>query len=116
MIGATYKISPDVTAYAGFSEANRAPTPLELGCADPLHPCIVASFLVSDPPLKQVVARTFEAGLRGSYDFGAEVGTLSWKLGVFRTDDQDDILNVPEPLPAGLRLFPERRRDAAARL
>jgi outer membrane receptor protein involved in Fe transport len=105
MIGGTYKISPDVTAYAGYSEANRAPTPLELGCADPLHPCIVANFLVSDPPLKQVVARTFEAGLRGSYHLGTEDGRLTWKAGVFRTDDQDDILNVPSPDQQGFGYF-----------
>src|SRR4051812_38809408 len=35
VVGATYKITPELTAYAGYSEANRAPTPLELGCADP---------------------------------------------------------------------------------
>ena len=62
MIGGTYKINDGLTAYAGYSEANRAPTPLELGCADPARPCILATFLVSDPPLKQVVAKTVEAG------------------------------------------------------
>jgi outer membrane receptor protein involved in Fe transport len=105
MIGATYKINPDVTAYAGYSEANRAPTPLELGCADPMHPCIIASFLVSDPALKQVIARTLEAGLRGLHDYGADVGVFGWKLGVYRTDDQDDILNVPSPFQSGFGYF-----------
>ena len=66
MIGGTYKITPEVTAYAGYSEANRAPTPLELACADPARPCIVAAFLIADPPLKQVVSRTVEAGFRGT--------------------------------------------------
>jgi len=105
MIGATYKINSDLTAYAGYSEANRAPTPLELGCADPVHPCIIASFLVSDPALKQVVARTLEAGLRGTHDYGADVGTFGWKLGVFHTDDQDDILNIPSPFQQGFGYF-----------
>ena len=77
MIGGTYKITSEVTAYAGYSEANRAPTPLELGCADPVHPCIIAAFLVSDPPLKQVVSRTVEAGLRGTKELN--IGTLGWK-------------------------------------
>lgn len=89
MTGATYKITSSVTAYGGYSEADRAPTPLELGCADPVHPCILASFLVSDPALKQVIARTLEAGLRGSHDYGVDIGTFGWKLGVFHTDDQD---------------------------
>ncbi len=105
MIGATYKITSDVTAYGGFSQANRAPTPLELGCANPAQPCILASFLVSDPPLKQVVANTFETGLRGTHDYGEGVGTLGWRLGVFRTDDQDDILNIPDPVQQGFGYF-----------
>ena len=52
--GLTYKIAPSVTAYAGYSEANRAPTPLELGCSDPAIPCQIDNFLIADPPLKQV--------------------------------------------------------------
>ena len=93
IIGGTYKITPELTAYAGYSEANRAPTPLELGCANPAQPCIIASFLVSDPPLKQVVSRTVEAGLRGTKELN--IGTLGWKLGVFRADNTDDILAIP---------------------
>ena len=103
IIGGTYKIVPGLTAYAGYSEANRAPTPLELGCADPARPCIVAAFLVSDPPLKQVVARTVEAGLRGSKDLN--IGTLGWKLGSFRTNNTDDILAIPSPVLQGFGYF-----------
>ena len=66
VIGGTYKITPELTAYAGYSEANRVPTPLELGCADPNNPCLIAAFLVSDPSLKQVVSKTVEAGFRGT--------------------------------------------------
>ena len=51
-LAAPTRSRPNLTAYAGYSEANRAPTPLELGCADPAHPCIIAAFLVSDPPLE----------------------------------------------------------------
>jgi outer membrane receptor protein involved in Fe transport len=103
IIGGTYKITSDLTAYAGYSEANRAPTPLELGCADPAHPCIIAAFLVSDPPLKQVVSRTVEAGLRGSKEMN--IGTLGWKLGVFRANNQDDILAIPSPVLQGFGYF-----------
>ncbi len=103
IIGGTYKIASGLTAYAGYSEANRAPTPLELGCADPAHPCIVAAFLVSDPPLKQVVSRTLEAGLRGTRDLS--VGTLGWKLGVFRSKNTDDILAIPSPVLQGFGYF-----------
>ncbi|KIZ33044.1 TonB-dependent receptor, partial [Rhodopseudomonas palustris] len=103
IIGGTYKITPGLTAYAGYSEANRAPTPLELGCADPANPCIIAAFLVSDPPLKQVVSRTLEAGLRGSREL--EIGTLGWKLGGFRTKNSDDILAIPSPALQGFGYF-----------
>ena len=103
IIGATYKINSGLTAYAGYSEANRAPTPLELACADPARPCILAAFLVADPPLKQVVSRTVEAGLRGSKELN--IGTLSWKLGGFRAENQDDIMAIPSPEFQGFGYF-----------
>jgi outer membrane receptor protein involved in Fe transport len=103
VIGGTYKITPELTAYAGYSEANRAPTPLELGCADPNRPCIVAAFLVSDPPLKQVVSRTVEAGLRGTKELN--IGTLGWKVGGFRATNNDDILAIPSPVLQGFGFF-----------
>jgi outer membrane receptor protein involved in Fe transport len=103
IIGGTYKITPELTAYAGYSEANRAPTPLELGCADPAHPCLIAAFLVSDPPLKQVVSRTVEAGLRGTRELN--IGTLGWKIGAFRAKNTDDILAIPSPELQGFGYF-----------
>jgi outer membrane receptor protein involved in Fe transport len=104
-IGATYKINPGVTVYGGYSEANRAPTPLELSCANPAQPCILATFLVSDPPLKQVVSQTTEAGLRGTHDFGAGIGSLTWKLGAYRTDNSNDILSIADPILQGFGYF-----------
>ena len=103
IIGGTYKINSGLTAYAGYSEANRAPTPLELACADPARPCMIAAFLVADPPLKQVVSRTVEAGLRGSKELN--IGTLSWKLGGFRAENKDDIMAIPSPDVQGFGYF-----------
>jgi len=91
VVGLTYKVTPNLTAYAGYSQANRAPTPLELGCADPARPCLIDNFLVSDPPLKQVVSTTYEAGLRGTFDLG---GRWEWNVGAFRSSNRDDIVNV----------------------
>jgi outer membrane receptor protein involved in Fe transport len=102
-IGATYKITPELSVYAGYSEANRAPTPLELGCADPARPCIISTFLVADPPLKQVVSRTVEAGLRGSEELN--IGTLDWKIGGFRATNSDDIMAIPSPVLQGFGYF-----------
>ena len=90
--GLTYKIAPWVTAYGGYAEANRAPTPLELGCANPNRPCLLEGFLVADPPLQQVVARTWEAGLRGETAFNG--GRFEWKAGLFRADSENDIISV----------------------
>ena len=94
VIGATYKVFPNMTVYAGYSEANRAPPPLELGCSDPAHPCMIDNFLISDPPLKQVLSRTYEAGVRGTLGEDVKSGRLSWGLGVFRVGTRDDIINV----------------------
>ena len=94
MVGATYKFTPGLTGYAGYSEANRAPTPLELGCSDPVHPCMIDNFLIADPPLRQVVSHTYEAGLRGSLGADPKKGQLTWGLGVFRTETTDDIINI----------------------
>jgi iron complex outermembrane receptor protein len=94
--GLAYKVLPGVSAYAGYSESNRAPTPLELGCANPSKPCLLEGFLVSDPPLQQVVAKTYEAGLRGNSAFGN--GKIDWKVGLFRTDSSNDIINVASPI------------------
>jgi iron complex outermembrane receptor protein len=92
MAGLTYKLMPGMTAFGSYSESNRAPTPLELGCANPARPCLIEGFLVADPPLKQVVARSYEAGLRGERAIGG--GKLDWKLAAFHIDSSDDIISV----------------------
>ncbi len=105
IIGLTYQITPALQGYASFAQSNRAPTPLELGCANPQQPCILATFLVSDPPLKQVVASTAEAGLRGQNDLPQDWGSLGWKLGVFHTVSTNDIMNIPDPFQQGFGYF-----------
>lgn len=92
--GATYSFAPGVGAYLGYSESNRVPTAAELSCADPQRPCTLTNFFLSDPALKQVVGRTWEAGLRGGNAHPFEGTRLDWSLGLFRTDLSDDILNV----------------------
>jgi len=97
MVGASYKITPELALYASYSEANRAPTPLELGCADPNRPCLIDSFLVSDPALKQVVSHTIETGLRGdsATPLAFLPGRIDWSAGLYRTVNFDDIMSVP---------------------
>jgi iron complex outermembrane receptor protein len=92
LAGLAYRIVPGLTLYGGYSESNRAPTPLEIGCSNPNRPCLIESALVADPPLNQVVSRTYETGLRGLVPLG---GTrIDWKLGAYRTDVSDDIISL----------------------
>ncbi len=93
-LGATDKLTANLTAYAGYSINNRAPTASEIECSNPLEPCLLPSSLSGDPPkLKQVIAHTLEAGLRGQQST-AGGGRLGWNAGVFRTDLDNDIYGV----------------------
>jgi iron complex outermembrane receptor protein len=90
LAGLTYKLSDTVTLFTGYSQANRAPTPLELDCANPNLPCLLEGALVSDPPLSQVVAHSYQAGARGRTEIAD--GKLDWSLSLFRTDSDNDIV------------------------
>jgi len=102
-LGGAYKITAGVTAYAGYSEGNRAPTPSEIECANPAQPCLLPSSLSADPPtLKQVVSRTYETGLRGSFTLpDAASGRFGWNFGLFRTDLTNDIYGVASSISTG---------------
>lgn len=93
-IGATYKLTPWMTAYASYAEANRAPTPAELSCAGPTASCSLANFFVGDPNLKQVVAHAIEAGVRGTVRPSGDDGKLTYNVGLYRTNLDDDIIFV----------------------
>ncbi len=97
MGGATYKVNADLSVYGGYSEANRAPTPAELACADPAQPCLLQNFLISDPNLQQVVSKTWQGGFRGNVrPFG--YGAIDWTAGLFHTQTFNDIYNVTSPV------------------
>lgn len=87
-IGVTTNLRDALTFYAGYGEANRTPSPVELTCADEDDPCRLPNAFVADPPLEQVVAHTLEAGLRG------ERGATRWHAGWFSTTNDDDILFI----------------------
>jgi iron complex outermembrane recepter protein len=88
-VGATYKASDALTAYASYNEGMRIPTPVELTCSDPTAPCALPNAFLADPPLKPVIARTIEAGLRGRISPNA-----SWRATAYQTSLTDDILFV----------------------
>ena len=83
--GVTWNPAPNFTGYASFNEGMRAPTAVELTCADPLAPCKLPNAFLADPPLKKVVARTLELGARGSLD------DWHWSAAAYHTLSEDDI-------------------------
>jgi outer membrane receptor protein involved in Fe transport len=106
-LGLTWQASPALTVYGGLSQGNRAPTPIELGCANPDKPCTLPNALASDPFLEQVVARTLEIGVRGRL-----AGGTRWNAGAFRTTNRDDILFVGTSTSAGyFTNFGKTRRE-----
>jgi len=96
-IGLTVTPTDALTFYADYNEASRAPTVIELGCANPAVPCGLPNALASDPNLQQVVARTVEVGVRGNLP----VQRLVWSADVFHTVNSNDIQFVATGTNAG---------------
>ena len=95
--GLTYKVLPELTVYASYADANRAPTPAELTCSSAASPCSLANFFTGEPNLQQVVSHTFEAGLRSKlHPF--EGATLSSNIAFYRSTLNNDILFVNSPI------------------
>ena len=85
-VGVNYSPSETFQPYASYSEGMRAPTPVELTCADPNAPCRLPNNFLADPPLEKVVSKTIEAGARGRLS-----ADLKWSFALFNTELDDDI-------------------------
>ena len=85
-LGVTFTPAETLSLFGSYSESNRAPTSIELGCANPLEPCKLPNAMASDPPLNQVVSKTYDAGVRGKLS-----DNLKWNASVYRTMNHDDI-------------------------
>ena len=72
--------------YGGYNEGMRAPSPIELACADEAHPCSLPTGFNSDPPLKKVVSKTWEGGVRGKAS-----NNFRWNASLYETDLTNDI-------------------------
>jgi outer membrane receptor protein involved in Fe transport len=96
-VGLTWSPVASVNAYARFSQGSRAPTSIELGCADPANPCSLPNAFSSDPPLQQVVNDSWEAGVRGTPELPF-ARNLHWNAGAFRGENHNDILFVSSVL------------------
>ena len=85
-IGVNFTPSKNLTAYGSYNEGSRAPTAIELGCANPNQPCRLPNAFAGDPPLDQVVAKTFEGGLRGKLS-----QNVGWTFSAYRAQNYNDI-------------------------
>jgi outer membrane receptor protein involved in Fe transport len=85
--GITWQALDSLNLFASYSESNRIPTPAELSCANPEQPCLFPLSFVSDPPLKQVIARTVEVGARGRL-----ANAIAWSVAAYGTRNANDIL------------------------
>jgi outer membrane receptor protein involved in Fe transport len=101
--GISYQPERWLGGYVGYSESNRAPTAVELTCASPTDPCRLPNAFLSDPPLAQVVARTFEIGVRGKARPSGV--TLGYDLAAFRTVNSSDILFISSGMVANQGYF-----------
>ena len=82
----------ELTAYFNYNEGFRAPTAVELSCANPNAPCTLPNSFVSDPPLKAVVSHTLEVGMRGKFS-----EALKWNFALYQTRNSNDILFLNSP-------------------
>jgi len=83
--GLTWHAAKPLTLYGSYSEGMRAPTAMELTCADPGAPCKLPNEFLSDPALAAVVSRSGEIGARG------HAGMWRWNAAAYRTDLENDI-------------------------
>lgn len=105
-VGLAWQAGEELNLYGSYSESSRAPTPIELSCNEGVFElarqfaiaagedpddvdfeCRLPNAFLADPPLDQVVAKSFEAGARGRL-----FGTTDWHAGFFHTVNEDDIL------------------------
>jgi len=104
-LGATYKLTDDVSTYVNYSEANRAPTAVELSCADPNNPCHVPNAFLADPALGQVVNRSVETGVRGRLRAFGGAAPVNWSAAVFVSRNYNDIIFVATSTAGGSGFF-----------
>lgn len=104
-IGLTWNPDDELTMFGSYSESNRVPTPIELACNEGVFEvarqfaiedgedpddidfeCRLPNAFLADPPLDDVVTRSFEGGMRMA------LGGVRYELGWFAATNEDDIL------------------------
>jgi outer membrane receptor protein involved in Fe transport len=99
-VGLSFTPTKDLTVYGSYNEGMRAPTSMELGCANPNVPCKLPNAMAGDPPLEKVVSKTFEFGARGNL-----TSNIKWSGAVYRTVNHDDIQFISTNQTNGMGYF-----------
>ena len=99
-LGLTLTPNQNVSVYGSYSESNRAPTAMELACADPLNPCLLPNAMASDPPLKQVVAKTYDLGVKGNL-----AANVKWNASVYQAVNHNDLQFIHAGTNASMGYF-----------
>lgn len=99
-VGLTFTPNSALTVYGAYNEGMRAPTSMELGCANPDEPCKLPNAMAGDPPLKKVVSKTYELGARGKL-----TGDIAWSAAAYRTVNHDDIQFIATNATNGMGYF-----------
>ena len=97
-LGLTFTPNDKSAIFGSYSESSRAPTAIELGCSNPARPCLLPAAMADDPPLKQVIAKTYDFGARGFL-----TDSVKWNASVYHTINHRDIqfLRAPDVLNHG---------------
>ena len=91
-LGITHTPTDKLSVFASYSESSRAPTSIELGCSNPNNPCLLPSAMADDPPLKQVVAKTYDFGARGDL-----TESIKWNASLYQANNHNDIQFIRAP-------------------
>jgi len=97
-LGITYK-EDLFSTYASYGESNRAPTSIEVGCSNPKIACTLPTQMADDPPLDDVVAKTWEWGFRN------KTKNIDISGAIFRAVNHDDLQFVNTNAQNGLGYF-----------
>ena len=97
-LGLTFTPNDKSAIFGSYSESSRAPTAIELGCSNPERPCLLPAAMADDPPLKQVIAKTYDFGARGYL-----TDAIKWNASIYHTVNHRDIqfLRAPDVLNHG---------------
>jgi outer membrane receptor protein involved in Fe transport len=122
-VGLAWQVNEVANVYLSYSESSRVPTPIELSCNDAIFAaaqarleaqgedpgdvefeCRLPNAFLADPPLDDVKTRHLETGIRGQF------AALNYQLGLFRADNEDDIIFQTTGRATGLFANVDRTR------